>query len=52
MLVVERPGWDDGQEREGSAPEGDEDSELDVLQEVTDDEGEGLSTATVSNLTQ
>lgn len=48
MLVVERPGRNDNQECEGSASEGDEDGELDVLQEVTDDERDGLDNAIVS----
>jgi hypothetical protein len=42
ILVVERPRGNDGEECECGAAKSDVDSKLDVLQEVSDEEGDGL----------
>ncbi len=45
MSVEEGPGRDDEDEHCGGAQEADVESELDVLQEVADEEGDGLRTS-------
>lgn len=42
VFVVERPWWDDCDKRKGGASEADVDGELDILQEVANEEGDGL----------
>jgi hypothetical protein len=42
VLVVKGPWGDYGEERESGATESDVNRELDVLQEVSDEEGDGL----------
>lgn len=42
VLVVERPWRNDGDERKGGTSEADVDGKLDILQEVADEEGDGL----------
>jgi hypothetical protein len=42
VLVEEGPRRDDGNEGEGGATEGNVDRELDVLQDIADDKGDGL----------
>lgn len=42
MLVEEGPRWDDGEEGQCRAAERNVDSQLDILQEIADDEGESL----------
>lgn len=42
ILVVERPGGDDREERERGAAKCNVDGELDVLQKVPDEEGDDL----------
>lgn len=50
VLVIERPWWDDCDERKGGASEANIEGELDILQEVADEEGNGLSGVSVCQL--
>lgn len=49
-LIVERPRGNDREEGEGGAAKSDVDSELDVLQEVPDEEGNDLEWAMLALL--